>query len=111
MVATEQCLFKIILFYVKSAMKFDFLISDFYKIGGYSLLLSLLHAQYPEYRWQTADLLATLVQNNPFCQQATVDFPGLVDTLYKLLDEDEVDLVRIKALYAISCKKSRNGMF
>lgn len=77
--------------------------TDFYKIGGYSLLLALLRSSNPDMRWNAAELVATLVQNNPHCQKAVVDTPELLTLLYKALDEDEVDLVKVKALYAISC--------
>lgn len=79
---------------------------DFYKIGGCSLLVALLQSSNPDMRWNAAELVATLVQNNPYCQKAVVDTPELLTLLYRTLDEDEVDLVKVKALYAISCKYS-----
>ena len=55
----------------------------------------------PELRWRAAELVATLVQNNPYCQDAALKC-GLMQVLLQRLDKDEVDMVRVKALLAIS---------
>lgn len=75
---------------------------DFHKIGGYTLLLSLLQSTHANLRWNTAALIGTVVQNNPYCQKMALDeklLPGLLRTL----DTDDNVTVRVKALYAISC--------
>jgi len=65
------------------------------------LLLSSRHA---ELRWRSAELIATLTQNNPYCQNAVLEVK-LLPLLVKLLDSAlEDEQVRIKALYAVSCK-------
>lgn len=79
----------------------DFAI-DFYKIGGFDILSPLLHDPDPEIRWRTLDLIGALVQNNSFCQTAILD-AGLLNTMMKVLDNDDKNTVRIKALFAISC--------
>eukprot|EP00106_Octopus_bimaculoides_P021688 XP_014789130.1 PREDICTED: hsp70-binding protein 1-like [Octopus bimaculoides] len=79
----------------------DFAI-DFFKIGGFEILPSLLHDPNSELRWRTLDLIAALVQNNPFCQKAVLD-SELLNTMMDVLDNDSTTSVRIKALHAISC--------
>lgn len=75
---------------------------DFQKIGGFPVLQSMLQHSNSDVRCNSAELLATLVQNNPFCQKAATN-PRLMRLLMKLLDSDSVDIVRVKALYALSC--------
>jgi len=84
--------------------KFVCIISDFHKIGGFHILPLLLSSRHAELRWRTADLIATLTQNNPYCQNAVLEV-NLLPLLLKLLDDAlEDEQVRIKALYAVSCK-------
>ncbi|XP_074659872.1 hsp70-binding protein 1-like [Tubulanus polymorphus] len=78
------------------------LAQDFHKIGGYESLGDLLRDENPEIRSRAADLIATLVQNNPYCQQRALEF-DLMPSLLALLDDDNDDRVKIKALYAVSC--------
>jgi hsp70-interacting protein len=79
------------------------LANDFHKIGGFHVLAMLLKSSHPGLRWRTADLIATLTQNNPYCQQEVLK-SNLLPLLVKLLDDSsEDDQVRIKALYALSC--------
>lgn len=52
-------------------------------------------------RWRAADILAVCVQNNPYCQKAAMEM-NILPTLTSLLETDQLDQVRIKALYAIS---------
>jgi len=78
--------------------------SDFHRIGGFHILPLLLSSRHAELRWRTADLIATLTQNNPYCQTAVLD-GKLLPLLIKLLDDgSEDERVRVKALYALSCK-------
>lgn len=75
---------------------------DFHKIGGYSVVLGLLSSDSEGLRWRTADLVATLVQNNPYCQQAALD-SNLMERLLSMVDSTDTDLVRTKAVYGLSC--------
>lgn len=54
-------------------------------------------------RWRTTNLIGICSQNVPFVQETVLGF-GAVSVLLKLLDLDSSDTVRIKALFAISCK-------
>jgi len=79
-------------------------ISDFHKIGGFHILPLLLTSRHAGLRWRAADLVATLTQNNAYCQNAVLELK-LLPLLIKLLDDaSEDEQVRVKALYAISCK-------
>ncbi|KAH3884552.1 hsp70-binding protein 1-like isoform X2 [Dreissena polymorpha] len=75
---------------------------DFHKIGGFTIFLLCLEHVEPELRWQCLNLIATLTQNNPYCQAAVLQ-AGLLPTLLAMLDTDTDPTVRTKALYAISC--------
>lgn len=79
----------------------DFAI-DFHKIGGYPILPELMDDVEPEIRWNTLELIAILVQNNPYCQKAALE-AGLLPLMLHKLDNDTDNTVKVKALYAISC--------
>jgi len=82
-------------------------ISDFHRIGGFHILPSLLSSRHAELRWRAAELIATLTQNNPYCQSAVLEVK-LLPQLMELLDNaSEDEQVRVKALYAVSCKLPR----
>ena len=57
----------------------------------------------PEVRSLCLELVATLVQNNPYCQAAVLE-TQLLPTMLNVLDNDKSSAVKTKALYAISCK-------
>jgi len=68
------------------------------------MLPILLSSRHAGLRWRAADLVATLTQNNPYCQSAVLEVK-LLPRLIKLLDDaSEEEQVRVKALYALSCK-------
>lgn len=77
--------------------------NDFYKIGGFSIFGPCLNSPHSSIRWRAADLIAELAQNNPFCQEKFLE-TGLFPTLLNMIDTDPAESVRIKALYAVSCK-------
>ncbi|KAL9955994.1 hypothetical protein ACROYT_G037406 [Oculina patagonica] len=76
--------------------------NDFHKIGGYHVMIKCLSSEHSSLRWRAADILAVCVQNNPYCQKAAMEI-NMLPTLVTLLETDQSDQVRIKALYAISC--------
>lgn len=77
--------------------------NDFYKIGGFSIFGPCLNSSHSSIRWRTAEVIAELAQNNPFCQERCLE-TGLFPILLNMIDTDPSDTVRIKALYAVSCK-------
>ena len=78
--------------------------SDFHKIGGFALLPGLLGQPHAALRAGGAELIATLAQNNEYCQNALHEDKVLPLLLQRVDDEEENELVRTKALYAVSCK-------
>ena len=77
--------------------------TDFHKLGGFNLVSSLLNEEAGSLRWRAANLLATCVQNHPYCQRAALELK-LMPRLLQLLDSDDSDMVRVKVLYAVSCE-------
>lgn len=78
-------------------------VSDFYKIGGYPVLSKILPHKSAEIRWKTLELIAVLVQNHTYCQEMALK-ENLLPKMLTILDTDDDSTVKIKALYAVSCK-------
>lgn len=76
--------------------------NDFHKIGGFCIFSPCLSSAHGSLRWRTAELIAELTQNNPYCQEKILE-AKLLPVLSSLVDCDPHELVRIKALYALSC--------
>lgn len=77
--------------------------NDFYKIGGFTIFGPCLNCNHSSLRWRTADIIAELTQNNPYCQEKVLE-AGLMPILLNMVDTDPSEQTRIKALYAVSCK-------
>ena len=86
-------------------MSYGGFISDFHKIDGFQIFPIVLQHEEADLRSLGSELIAVLVQNNPYCQNAVLR-ADLLPMLLELLDKDEIPTVRIKALYAISCEFS-----
>lgn len=78
--------------------------NDFYNIGGFSVFQPCLNSPHSNIRWRVADIIAELAQNNPFCQDKLLE-AGVFPILLSIIDTDPSEQARIKALYAVSCKK------
>jgi hsp70-interacting protein len=76
---------------------------DFHKIGGFCIFRPCLDSPHGSLRWRAAEIIAELSQNNPYCQERVLE-AGLLPVLLSLIDVDDNRQVRIKALYALSCK-------
>jgi len=74
--------------------------NDFYKIGGFCIILPCLNSEYAEVRSETALLIGELAQNNPFCQKHLLDLNILPRLIELMSDEAEVSS---HAFHAISC--------
>lgn len=74
--------------------------NDFYKIGGFCILLPGLESEHEGVRLGTAELIGELAQNNPFCQQHLLELNVLPKLIELLTDEAQVGNT---ALHAISC--------
>ena len=77
--------------------------SDLHKIGGFDLFPTLLQDSEEDVRANACSVIATVVQNNPYCQTEALKL-GLLSQLLNLLDKDDSIKVKVKALYAVSCK-------
>lgn len=74
--------------------------NDFYKINGFCIIQPCLESPHKEVRSGTASLIATLAQNNPFCQKHLTEQNVLPKLIELLSDEPDV---AVHAIYAISC--------
>lgn len=74
--------------------------NDFYKINGFCIIQPCLDSPHKEVRGETANLIGTLAQNNPFCQQHLMELNILPKLVELLSDEPEVT---VHAIHAISC--------
>jgi len=77
------------------------LAKDFFTLGGMEILPILLDHISDNIRVQGCSLIASLVQNNDHCQRIVVQ-SNLLQKLLKILDENETDDCKIKAVTAIS---------
>ncbi|GBN22966.1 Hsp70-binding protein 1 [Araneus ventricosus] len=76
--------------------------NDFFKIGGFHVLIPLLSCSNEKVVATTAELIADLCQNNTYCQTRIIEF-NILPELVKLLSYPPNSKVCSKALYAISC--------
>ena len=74
---------------------------DFGQIGGAEALLSLLQSPHAGLRWRAAEVVATVVQNNPACQDMMLGF-DVLNVLAAMVESDADARVRTKALLAIA---------
>ncbi|XP_058564753.1 hsp70-binding protein 1 isoform X1 [Neofelis nebulosa] len=77
--------------------------ADFCQLSGMHLLVGrYLEAGPAGLRWRAAQLIGTCSQNVAAIQEQVLGL-GALRKLLRLLDRDSSDLVRVKALFAISC--------
>lgn len=74
--------------------------TDFFKIGGFQIIIPCLNSEYAEVRSETALLVGELAQNNPFCQQHLLELDVMPRLIELLSDESEV---ASHSFHAISC--------
>lgn len=79
-------------------------LTDLMVLGGLDLSVSkyLSHDQ-SGLRWRAADLIASCAQNMPQVQVHLLGI-GALPKLLKLAESDPHPTVRVKALFAVSCK-------
>ncbi|XP_037277683.2 hsp70-binding protein 1 [Rhipicephalus microplus] len=77
---------------------------DFHKIGGFDVLEELLCFPNSEVQSGACELVAELVQNNPYCQKQAAQ---CLKFLLRLMDSTQ-ETLRLKALYAVSCLVRHN---
>lgn len=77
--------------------------ADLHSIGGLVPLLGYLKNSHPNIRAKAAEVVSTIVQNNPKSQQLVMEANGL-EPLFNNFTSDPDVTVRTKALGAISCE-------
>jgi len=83
---------------------------DLNKIGGFIYIIKTLGSKYPSLQWRAAQVFATVVQNNPYCQEVAHKLnatDAIIRLFYQFLStnnpsNDEIKVV-FKALTASSC--------
>ncbi|XP_050530712.1 uncharacterized protein LOC126899670 [Daktulosphaira vitifoliae] len=76
--------------------------NDFQKLGGFQVFIPGLKSLHSTVRCKTAELIATLVQNNPYCQDKFMEESSYIQLLISIVQTDSTDEVRVKALHALS---------
>lgn len=76
--------------------------TDLHLIGGLTLITEYLSSPYSSLRWRAAEIVAEATQNKPVCQLAFTDSGGIAK-LVKILNSDDIDIVKVKSMYALSC--------
>lgn len=74
--------------------------NDFYKIGGFSILIPCLDSKFISVRMNTCSLISELAQNNPFCQKHLQELDILPKLIYMI--QDTPDIAK-SAMHAVSC--------
>ena len=87
--------------YLETHGEFVF-IADFHKIGGFFILNPCLNSPHEGIRIRIGDLIATLSQTNPYCQNHILK-ENILPLLLKVLEDECCKEARVKALYALSC--------
>lgn len=80
-----------------------FYMTDLHSIGGLYPLLGYLKNSHANIRAKAADVVTTVVQNNPRSQQLVMEANGFESLLANFTLDPDIT-VRTKALGAISCK-------
>jgi len=79
-----------------------YLFPDLHSIGGLIPLLGYLKNSHANIRAKAADVVTTIVQNNPRSQQLVMEANGFEPLIHNFSSDPDVT-VRTKALGAISC--------
>ncbi|XP_060845081.1 uncharacterized protein LOC132924671 [Rhopalosiphum padi] len=82
--------------------------NDFEKLGGFHIFLPCIRSEHPSVRVKTCELISTLVQNNPYCQEKFMENTNYLKALISMVENDNDDEVRVKALAAISSLVRQN---
>lgn len=73
----------------------------FNKLGGLKHCLKLMRSKYTSIQWRAADTIAYCVQNQPQNQFSIIEDKG-IEVLLFTIKKTDVDIVRVKCLFALS---------
>lgn len=90
-------------FLVHVIIMITFMLVDLNSIGGLVPLLNYLRNSHANIRAKAAEVVSTIVQNNPKSQQLVMDANGMEHLLSNFASDEDVT-VRTKSLGAISCE-------
>lgn len=81
-----------------------FWISDFMKLGGFTITSQYLHSHNSDLVRLAAEIIGIAVQNHPLCQQAVIENSKIFQDLFDILESPlQKDSAKLKAVFAISC--------
>ena len=75
--------------------------TDLHLLGGFEVVCRYLKSPVSSLQWRAADIIAEASHNKPVCQLAAMD-AGAMEQLIELLQSVEVDMVKVKSIYALS---------
>ena len=86
---------------VENVSNIDFA-NDFYKLGGFQSLTELIDCELATFKIATMNLIAELVQNNDYCQQAAYEL-NYLSKFINLIKRERNQSIVLKTIYALSC--------
>jgi len=89
---------------------FTYYCVDLHSIGGLVPLLSFLKNSHANIRAKAADVVSTIVQNNPRSQELVMETNALESLLSNFTSDTDIH-ARTQALGAISCKPASDSSF
>lgn len=75
---------------------------DLHKMGGFPVIISCLESPHASLRAGAASLIGSICQNMEYCQTQMLKL-NILSKLIHMLEYDQMDKCKVKALYAISC--------
>ncbi|XP_069158161.1 hsp70-binding protein 1 isoform X2 [Procambarus clarkii] len=75
---------------------------DLQKLGGFPVLMKCLDSPHTSLRTGAASLIGDICQNYLNCQESMLSL-NIMPVLLDMIDTDEDDQAKIKAMYAVSC--------
>ncbi|PIK53779.1 hypothetical protein BSL78_09369 [Apostichopus japonicus] len=75
---------------------------DLIKLDGWKVISRCLDDKSAEVRWRALEVAGTILQNNVYVQDCLLK-EGAMKKFMKMADEDDSDLVKVKAIFALSC--------
>ena len=76
--------------------------TDLHLLGGFRVISQYLASPVSSLQWRAAEIFAVATQNKPVCQLAAMDI-GAIEQLIGLIRSSDVDMVKVKSIYALSC--------